>query len=69
MQDALEQCIGRVTPNNREMLRLRYFERRNCSDVAASMGRKIETVCQALARLHKALGLCIRARLQSEAST
>ena len=69
MQDALEQCIGQVKPNNSEMLRLRYFERRNCRDVAAIMGRKIETVCQALARLHKALGLCIRARLQSEAST
>jgi hypothetical protein len=34
--------------------------------VAAIMGRKIETVYQALARLHKALGDCIRARLQTE---
>jgi hypothetical protein len=29
------------------------------------MGRKIETVYQALARLHKNLGDCIRTRLQT----
>jgi RNA polymerase sigma-70 factor (ECF subfamily) len=65
MQDALRQCITEVTPNNRELLRLRYFERRNCSDVAVIMGRKIETVYQALARLHKTLGECIRLRLEN----
>ena len=65
MQEALGQCIEQITPNNRELLRLRYFERRNCTDVAAIMGRKIETVYQALARLHKTLGDCIRARLHN----
>lgn len=68
MQDALSHCITRITPNNRELLRLRYFEQRNCTDVAAIMGRKLETVYQALARLHKSLGDCIRARLQQAAS-
>lgn len=69
MQEALGQCIEQITPNNRELLRLRYFERRNCTDVAAIMGRKIETVYQALARLHKALGDCIRTRLQTESAS
>jgi RNA polymerase sigma-70 factor (ECF subfamily) len=68
MQEALEHCIQQITPNNRELLRLRYFERRNCTDVAAFMGRKIETVYQALARLHKTLGDCIRARLQTDSA-
>ena len=65
MQEALGNCIQQVTPNNRELLRLRYFERRNCNDVAAIMGRKIETIYQALARLHKTLGECIRARFEN----
>ncbi len=69
MQDALGHCIEQITPNNREMLRLRYFERRNCSDVAAIMGRKIETVYQALARLHKTLGDCMRLQIQSKTSS
>jgi RNA polymerase sigma-70 factor (ECF subfamily) len=69
MQEALDQCIMQMTANNRELLRLRYFERRNCNDVAAIMGRKIETVYQALARLHKALGECIRTRLLSQSTS
>lgn len=67
-QEALAHCIERVTANNRELLRLRYFERRACDEVAAMMGRKLETIYQALARLHKTLGDCVRARLQQEAS-
>lgn len=69
MQETLGQCIEQITPNNRELLRLRYFEHRNCAEVAAILGRKIETVYQALARLHKALGDCIRARLQTESAS
>ena len=69
MQDALAHCITQITPNNRDLLRLRYFEHRNCADVAAIMGRKIETVYQALARLHKTLGDCIRRRLQAESAS
>lgn len=66
MRGALASCIEQVTPNNRELLRLRYFDRRSCDEVASILGRKIETVYQALSRLHKALGECIRARLQQE---
>jgi RNA polymerase sigma-70 factor, ECF subfamily len=68
-REALEHCISQITPNNRELLRLRYFEQRNCAEVAAIMGRKIETIYQALARLHKTLGDCIRARQQSDATS
>lgn len=69
MQQALEHCITQITPNNRELLRLRYFEHRNCAEVAEILGRKIETVYQALARLHKTLGDCIRGRLQAESAS
>ena len=69
LHDALSHCIEQITPNNRELLRLRYFERRNCTEVASIMGRKIETVYQALARLHKTLGDCVRSRIQNEASS
>jgi RNA polymerase sigma-70 factor (ECF subfamily) len=69
MQEALGNCIEQVTPNNRELLRLRYFERRDCADVAAIMGRKIDTIYQALARLHKTLGDCIRMQQQSQSAS
>ena len=67
-QEALLHCLERLTANNRDLLRLRYFERRSCPDVAALMGRKLETIYQALARVHKSLGDCMRARLQQEGS-
>jgi RNA polymerase sigma-70 factor (ECF subfamily) len=69
MRQALDECLAQSTPNNRELLRLRYFEHRPCAEVAAIMGRKIETVYQALARLHKALGDCIRGRLQAASAS
>src|SRR5688572_7087479 len=51
--EALRKCLDRLTPNNREIVRLRYFEGRAGSQVAEAMGRKIETIYQALARIHK----------------
>ncbi|VTU02554.1 rna polymerase sigma-70 ecf- rhodopirellula baltica : RNA polymerase, sigma-24 subunit, ECF subfamily OS=Planctomyces brasiliensis (strain ATCC 49424 / DSM 5305 / JCM 21570 / NBRC 103401 / IFAM 1448) GN=Plabr_4236 PE=4 SV=1: Sigma70_r2: Sigma70_r4_2 [Gemmataceae bacterium] len=66
LQDALAQCLARLTPNNRELLRLRYFERRTSAEVARLMGRKLESVYQALARVHKSLGDCVRSRLRQE---
>lgn len=69
MHEALRQCLGTITPNNRELLRLRYFERRPCPDVAEIMGKKIETVYQALTRIHRALGECVKHRMAQEASS
>jgi RNA polymerase sigma-70 factor (ECF subfamily) len=66
---ALSDCIQTLTPNNRELLRLRYFEGRSGAEVASALGRKLETVYQALARLHKSLGECVRARLREGAAS
>lgn len=66
--EALAHCLEQLTPNNRELLRLRYFERRSGVEVAAEMSRKLETIYQALARIHRSLGDCVRRRLQGEAS-
>lgn len=62
-QVALERCLDRLTPNNRQIVRLRYFEGRTGSDVAAVLGRKLETVYQALARIHKSLAECMQTQL------
>jgi RNA polymerase sigma-70 factor (ECF subfamily) len=65
--EALERCLRKVTPNNRKLLRMRYFEEHSCSEVAQRMQRKIESVYQALARIHKTLGDCMRAQNLKEA--
>lgn len=66
LQEALRHCIEQVTANNRTLLRMRYFEKRSCHEIAAALGRKIETLYQALARLHKALGDCVRNQMRQE---
>jgi RNA polymerase sigma-70 factor (ECF subfamily) len=68
LTEALTACLERLTANNRELLRLRYFERLACPDVAKTMGKNLETVYQALARVHKTLGECVRNRLRETAS-
>ena len=60
MQQALSKCIKKATPYNQELLRLRYFEHLPGAKVAEKLGRKLETVYQALARVHKALGTCVK---------
>ena len=62
-QAALEHCLESLTPNNRELLRLRYFQGQSGIAVAQALGRKLETVYQALARIHKSLAQCIQQRL------
>lgn len=60
---ALEFCLNEMTANNREILRLRYFEGRSGEEVAQRLGRKLTTIYQALTRIHKTLGDCVRSRL------
>ncbi len=64
--EALRKCMERLTPNNKEIVRLRYFEGRAGAQVAEAMGRKLETVYQALARIHRTLADCVRQRLANE---
>lgn len=64
--EALRLCLDRLTPNNKEIIRLRYFEGRPGQQVADSLGRKLETVYQALARIHKTLAECVRQRLATD---
>jgi RNA polymerase sigma-70 factor, ECF subfamily len=64
---ALERCLRKITPNNRKLLRMRYFDEHSCSEVAQRMKRKIESVYQALSRIHKTLGDCVSAQNLKEA--
>jgi len=62
--DALQCCLGKLSSSKREILHLRYFEGRSGTDVAEQLGRKLETVYQTLARIHKSLRECVKTRLE-----
>jgi RNA polymerase sigma-70 factor (ECF subfamily) len=64
--EALQKCVSKLTPQHRELLRLRYDERRSVGSVAAVLNRPIELVYKTLSRIRQSLFTCIRRQLSTE---
>ena len=62
---ALQHCVERLPAHHRELLRLRYDERRSVGSVAKLVNKPIEGVYKSLSRIRQALYLCINARLEA----
>ena len=62
---ALQKCVERLPAHQRELLRLRYDERRSVVSVAKLLNKPIEGVYKALSRIRQALYFCINARLEA----
>lgn len=60
--EVLAGCLKELTEHNRRIVRMRYFEGYSGHEIAEMLGRKLSAVHQALARIHKTLGECIRRR-------
>ena len=60
---ALEQCLKRLQPTQRQMLGLRYQDGSSLETVAKSLNRSIESTYKAISRLRHALFDCITRRL------
>lgn len=58
----LRACMAKLSPHARTILGLRYVEEVSGARVAEVMQVKVESVYVALARIHRALGECIRRR-------
>jgi RNA polymerase sigma-70 factor (ECF subfamily) len=67
LTESLQGCMDELTPNNRQLLSLRYVEGKKSREIARALHRKPATVYQSIARLHRSLRKCIEARL-SEAT-
>ena len=59
----LAGCIEKMTPNNQEIVRLRYFKALSGIEVARRLNRKVRTVYQALSRIHKQLRECMQGQM------
>ena len=58
--ETLRACVGKLTPNARQLVILRYHEGLTSSQIAERLTRKTTTVYQALCRAHQALAQCMR---------
>lgn len=61
---ALDKCIERLSPYARRLIELRYSEGLSGKKLADVVNRKTTTVYVAIARIHRALGNCIRHQLR-----
>ncbi len=65
-QDALLRCMDRLPPEDRELIRLCYFEKCSVKSVAERLGRSSQSVCNSLRRIRIALYDCIEESLNAE---
>jgi RNA polymerase sigma-70 factor, ECF subfamily len=61
----LQECVSKLPPDHRELLRLRYDEQRSVGSVAELLSRPIENVYKTLSRIRLALHLCISRRISA----
>jgi RNA polymerase sigma-70 factor (ECF subfamily) len=59
----LQECVAKLSPDHRELLRLRYDERRSVGSVAKCVDRLIDGVYKALSRIRLTLHNCVSRRL------
>lgn len=65
-QDALRQCLDKLTPQQQRLIRERYYRDQSIAEMAASMDRSPASVLMALSRIRQLLFDCIRERLVKE---
>ncbi|MBI1369995.1 MAG: sigma-70 family RNA polymerase sigma factor [Planctomycetes bacterium] len=66
LNEALRQCLSELTPNNHQIIEMRYGQNLKSGQIAQSLGRTAHAVYIALARIHKQLAACIEHRLRQE---
>jgi RNA polymerase sigma-70 factor (ECF subfamily) len=62
----LRTCMEQLTPNNRQILSLRYGQGKKTAEVARRLGRNVESMYKAIIRIHVALRECIEAHVAEE---
>lgn len=62
-QEALTECMEKLRPRDRELIRLRYAPGANGDQVAQKLGRPANSVYQSLSRIRRVLLECVNHRL------
>ena len=65
-QEALEDCVTRLTATDRDLLHARYYCQRPPKQIAAMQSRSVDSVYRALSRIHNMLLHCVQRNLARE---
>jgi RNA polymerase sigma-70 factor (ECF subfamily) len=63
----LRDCLGRLSPEHRGLIRGYYFDEETVPGLAARLGRTVDAVYKSLQRVRHALQQCIERKVLSEA--
>lgn len=66
-EDALRQCVEKLTPNSRRLVELRYRDGIGGRKLAQTLSQPVNTVYVALSRVHRTLAECVKMRMRAEA--
>jgi RNA polymerase sigma-70 factor, ECF subfamily len=64
-QEALEDCLSRLTLADRDLLQERYYHQRPPKQIAALQSRSVDSVYRALSRIHNVLLNCVQRNLEA----
>jgi RNA polymerase sigma-70 factor len=65
-QDALEDCLSRLSVNDRDLLQERYYYQRAPKQIAEIQSKSVYSVYRALSRIHSMLLNCVERNLARE---
>jgi RNA polymerase sigma-70 factor (ECF subfamily) len=65
-QAALVHCMDRLPADDRDLIRLCYFEKCSVKSLAQRLGRSSQSVCNSMRRIRKALYDCIQSARAAE---
>ena len=60
---ALRQCMGQISQDSQQLLRMRYGRNVSVQTIAAQLGRRANSVSMSLSRIRRALRACVQRRL------
>ncbi len=66
LMDALDGCMGRLSPEHRKMIRLRYCENRKSAELGEMFEKTISAVDVVLFRIRRWLERCMKVSLTAE---
>ncbi len=64
--EALRRCLGKLSPKARRIVEARYGEGKGGQELAAQLGKPVNTIYVSLSRIHKTLRECVRGKLQAQ---
>jgi RNA polymerase sigma-70 factor, ECF subfamily len=64
--EALEECLSRLDPPDRELLQERYYYQRPPKQIASSQSKSVHAIYRALSRIHNVLLSCVQRSMKAD---